>query len=187
MLSSAGYGQYHRQTMDDAALATELIDLRALISEDRSELALSKLRKIIRETPDDAEAQELVATASLRAHQPEEALRAADAALEIDPERAECWHIRAKVLLELEQFELAARSAEEACRIEPMIVGYQRLRARTLLRCGDLADARKAAEVLSTLAPDEPDGRLILTRVDQLTGKRKRAEKQARQLVNDFH
>ncbi len=172
--------------MSKATVVDEIIDLRELIAEDRSELALSKVRKVVRQDENDVDALEVLAIASLRSRQPEEALRAADRAVELEPERAACWHARARALLMLEQFELALRSSDEAFRIEPSNAEFLKLRTRILLRSRDLNDAKKSAADLSLLLPDEPDGPMFAARADQLMGKLRKAEKTMDQVVARF-
>ena len=168
------------------SVVDDLIDLRELIAEDRSELAISKIRKVVRADENDADALELLSIASLKSRQPEEALRAADRAVEIEPERAACWHARARALLALEQFELALRSSDEAYRIDPTNADYLKLRTRILLRSRALPEAKKSAADLSLLRPEEPDGMMFSARADQLMGKLRKAEKTIDQVVTRF-
>lgn len=67
--------------MSEATVVDDLIDLWELIAEDRSELAISKIRKVVRADENDADTLELLSIASLKSRQPEEALRAADRAV----------------------------------------------------------------------------------------------------------
>lgn len=91
----------------------------------------------------------------LSLHQPEEALRAADAAVQSAPDAAEGHHLRARILLQLGQAGPALAAAEAAVAREPLVPTYQ----RALMRAGFAAnnlDAAQAGAVACAPGPGAP-------------------------------
>lgn len=156
--------------------AAQLSALRALVADGRAELAVSRLRRLLHAEPHLGEAHALLASTLLSLHQPEEALRAADNAVDADPGAAEGHHLRARVLLQLGQHAPALAAAEAAVAREPMVPNYQRALMRAGLAANDLDAAQAGAVALARLAPDQPDGRLGEAEVARRRGKLRRAD-----------
>lgn len=156
--------------------ADQLSALRALVAEGRGELAVIRLRRLLQAEPHLGDAQALLASTLLSLHQPEEALRAADAAVEAAPQSAQGHHLRARVLLQLRQAAPALAASEAAVAREPLVPTYQKALVRAALGAGDLDAAQSGAAALRRLAPDEADGRLGEAEVARRRGRLKRAD-----------
>lgn len=167
------------------AAADPLAAIRELLAADRIELASSRLRDHLRTAPRDVEALSLYAAASLRARQPEEALRAAESALDLDPD-ANALVVRVRALVQLDQPELAAGAASTLAAKRPKDPTAQKLRAQTALKTGDLRGAKEAARRLEHLAPQSADGPLLGAIADLSAGRLKAAQKGVDRLTADF-
>ena len=109
--------------IDDTAgsAAEQLSALRALVADGRGELAVIRLRRLLQGEPRSIEAQALLASTLLSLHQPEEALRSADAVVAAEPNNPEGHHLRARVLLQLGQASPALAASEAAVDREPLV------------------------------------------------------------------
>lgn len=146
-----------------------------MVADGRAELAVSRLRRLLQDEPHQGEAQALLGATLLSLHQPEEALRAADAAIAHQSDHAEGHHLRARVLLQLGQPAPALASARAATAREPLVPSYQKALVRAALAAGSLEDAAAGAAALSRLEPGEADGRLAEAEVSRRQGHLDRA------------
>ena len=162
---------------DDAGSAAEQLSaLRALVADGRAELAVIRLRRLLQREPRSVEAQSLLASTLLSLHQPEEALRAADAVVAGAPNNPEGHHLRARVLLQLGQAPPALAASEAAIAREPLVPAYHKALVRAALSCGDLDAAQSSSAALGRLAPEEPEGRLGEAEVARRRGRLKQAD-----------
>jgi len=120
--------------------------------------------------PRSIEAQALLASTLLSLHQPEEALRSADAVVAAEPNNPEGHHLRARVLLQLGQASPALASSEAAVDREPLVPAYHKALVRAAL------SAQSSSAALGRLAPEEPEGRLGEAEVARRRGHLKRAD-----------
>ncbi|MFZ1438241.1 MAG: tetratricopeptide repeat protein [Candidatus Microthrix subdominans] len=164
--------------IDDTAgsAAEQLSALRALVADGRGELAVIRLRRLLQGEPRSIEAQALLASTLLSLHQPEEALRSADAVVAAEPNNPEGHHLRARVLLQLGQASPALAASEAAVDREPLVPAYHKALVRAALSCGDLDAAQSSSAALGRLAPEEPEGRLGEAEVARRRGHLKRAD-----------
>lgn len=165
-------------TNDGAGLdaSLQLSELRALVADGRAELAVSRLRRLLLQDPHLGEAQALLASTLLSLRQPEEAMRAADKAVDANPSAAEGHHLRARVLLQLGQAGPALVAATAAVDREPLAPSYQRALMRSGLAANDLDAAQAGAVALRRLVPEEPTGALGEAEVARRRGKVRRAD-----------
>lgn len=162
---------------DGAGSAAEQVSvLRALVADGRAELAVIRLRRLLQAEPQSTEAQALLASTLISLHQPEEALRSADAVVTAAPHNPEGHHLRARVLLQLGQAAPALAASEAAVAREPFVPAYHRALVRAALSCGDLDAAQSSSAALGRLAPEDPQGRLGEAEVARRRGRLKRAD-----------
>ena len=157
--------------IDDTAgsAAEQLSALRALVADGRGELAVIRLRRLLQGEPRSIEAQALLASTLLSLHQPEEALRSADAVVAAEPNNPEGHHLRARA-------SPALAASEAAVDREPLVPAYHKALVRAALSCGDLDAAQSSSAALGRLAPEEPEGRLGEAEVARRRGHLKRAD-----------
>ena len=153
-----------------------LSTLRALVADGRAELAVSRLRRLLHDEPNLGEGHALLASTLLSLHQPEEALRAADAAVQSAPDAAEGHHLRARILLQLGQAGPALAAAEAAVAREPLVPTYQRALMRAGFAANSLDAAQAGAVACARLAPEHPDGALGEAEVARRRGRLGRAD-----------
>lgn len=141
---------------------SELAEIRALAVDNKIELALSRCRRLIRAEPHLAEAHALLAACLLQLHQPEEAVAAADSALEIDPSDAQALHAKARALAALGHQSAAMSTIDRLIELEPMVPLYRATQMRIAWKQHDTEAARAAALAVLQLDPDHSAAQRLL-------------------------
>lgn len=134
--------------------ASELAEIRALAVDNKIELALSRCRRLIRAEPRLAEAHALLAACLLQLHQPEEAVAAADAAIDLAPDDAQALHVKARALAALGHETAAMTTIERVIDLEPMVPLYRATQMRIAWKQHDTETARSSAQAVLQLDPE---------------------------------
>lgn len=134
--------------------SSELAEIRALAVDNKIELALSRCRRLIRAEPRLAEAHALLAACLLQLHQPEEAVAAADAAIDLEPNDAQALHVKARALAALGHEAAAMSTIERVIDLEPMVPLYRATQMRIAWKQHDTETARSSARAVLHLDPE---------------------------------
>ena len=146
-------------------------------------VALAAMEQLASRYPHSAQARLGVSRLALLADQPERALEAVDAALQIQPELTDAVILKARILVRLQRDPAATTVLAQAVERQPDDANLRFAYGRMLLESGDIEGAKQQFDKVVRLEPENNDAVFSLALLELETGDIRPAERHLKTLL----
>jgi tetratricopeptide (TPR) repeat protein len=153
-----------------APLSANLAEALRSMSAGQNDKALEAVQKEVAATPSNARARMLQVQLLIRLQRFQEALKAADAAVQSDPKNPDLVYLRGAAHIALRQMPEAEKDLRRTLAMSPRHIGAMNDLAVTLASQGKAVEARKLLEQVLALNPNDATAKASLENLKKMAG-----------------